>query len=100
MDITITKGFSQKTCGTCGVVFFIPDELENECLQNGKSWTCPNGHTRVYKESEAKKYQRLYEAEKTEKERVQQYRKNAIEIITDLEKKVEKLETKNKKVKK
>jgi hypothetical protein len=96
MDVTIRKGFTEKTCGACGVVFFIPDELESECFHNGKSWTCPNGHSRVYKESEAAKFKRLYEAEKTEKERVQQYRRNGIELITELEKKIERLTKKKK----
>jgi hypothetical protein len=72
MEIAITKGFTQKTCGTCGVVFFVPDELEREYRQQGQVWHCPNGHTRSYTESEADKYKRLYE-------QAEQYRKNAVD---------------------
>jgi hypothetical protein len=94
MDVTITKGFTQKTCGTCGVVFFIPDELENEAHKTRQAWYCPNGHCRSYTESDADKYKRLYEAEKSEKEKVNEYRKNAMHVIEDMEKKIEKLQTK------
>jgi hypothetical protein len=97
MDVTIRKGFTEKTCGNCGVIFFIPDELENECFHNGKSWTCPNGHTRVYKESESAKYQRLYEAEKQARQREASVGANAIESARRLREQVEKLQTKKKK---
>lgn len=68
MNIELTKGFTQKTCGSCGVIFFVPDELEKEFLKTGQSWHCPNGHIRSYTESEADKYKRLYE--QTEKYRI------------------------------
>jgi len=97
MDVTIKQGFTQKTCGNCGVIFFIPDELESECFNNGKSWTCPNGHTRVYKESEAAKYKRLYEAEQRARQREAEVAANAIESGRKLREQVEKLQTKNKK---
>lgn len=31
--------------------------------RNGGSWYCPNGHPRVYRESDAAKFQRLYNEE-------------------------------------
>lgn len=98
MDISLTQGFTKKVCGSCGVIFFISEELEKECLATGQAWTCPNGHRRSYVESEAAKYKRLYEAEKAEKARAKQYHINAITVIQDLEKKVEKLQAKKKKV--
>jgi hypothetical protein len=72
MNLEITKGFTQKTCGTCGVIFFVPDELEREYRQQGQSWHCPNGHVRSYTESEADKYTRLYG-------QAEQCRKNAVD---------------------
>lgn len=71
MKINIEKDYAQKTCGTCGVTFFIPAELENEFLKTGQAWACPNGHRRAYAESEADKYKRLYEQS-------EQYRQNAV----------------------
>lgn len=42
-------------CGACGVTHLMPEELRRECEKKGprKSWRCPNGHERVYQESEA-----------------------------------------------
>ena len=100
MNVTITKGFTQKTCGNCGIVFFVPDEFEKECLETGQTWKCPNGHSRVYSESQADKYKRLYEIEKADKEKIDQYRRNALDVIEDMGKKIEKLQAKSAKNKK
>ena len=100
MDVTITKGFTQKTCGTCGVLFFIPDELENEAHKTGQQWCCPNGHSRSYTESDADKYKRLYEAEKAEKEKQREYKMNAVASANRLQAQLEKCLTKKKPKKK
>lgn len=62
-------GYTQlvvKTCGTCGVVFAIPDALEDECRQNhNRSWYCPNGHDRHYiGKTEAEKLRESLERER------------------------------------
>jgi cytochrome c553 len=85
MQIEITKGFTQKTCGTCGVIHFIPDELEQEAKSTGQTWYCPNGHGRSYKESEADKYKRLYE-------QTERYRLNAVQENKHLKNDVESLD--------
>jgi hypothetical protein len=39
-------------CGECGVAFYIPEVLKQECKRiKGKSWYCPNGHPRIFGES-------------------------------------------------
>jgi hypothetical protein len=36
-------------CGSCGVLFAMPEDLRDECSRHkGKSWYCPNGHSRIY----------------------------------------------------
>ncbi len=99
MNINLVKGFTQKTCGSCGVIFFIPDELEKECQETGQSWHCPNGHSRVYKESQASKYKRLYEEECIRKQNAHNARQEAERIADELKTKLEAM-NKAKKVKK
>ena len=36
----------QLECGTCGVVFAIPQEMYNTARRSGGWWHCPNGHCR------------------------------------------------------
>jgi len=71
MNVTLTNGFTQKTCKGCGVIFFIPDELEKKFKESGGYWYCPNGHQYGYAEPDAVKYKRLYEDS-------ERYRQNAI----------------------
>lgn len=98
MDISLTQGFTKKVCGSCGVTFFVSEELEKEYLATGQAWTCPNGHRRSYVESDASKYKRLYEAEKATAERLRIMVVNRDNHVSGLMKKVEKLQAKNKKV--
>src|SRR3990167_6033705 len=51
-------------CGECGVLFWVSQEYHRERKENGLSWHCPNGHERVYGESDAKRLKReLQEAQ-------------------------------------
>jgi hypothetical protein len=54
------------TCGNCGVEFAIPENMRAEKELSGGHWYCPNGHQRVYTETEAARYKRLYEKEQRE----------------------------------
>ncbi len=42
-----------KRCGECGVSFALPRQLNEENKKTGADWYCPNGHCRVYRETEA-----------------------------------------------
>lgn len=42
-----------KTCGKCGIRFAIPQYFDQENFENKRGWHCPNGHSRVYRETEA-----------------------------------------------
>lgn len=60
MTITYTaqETFITLTCGKCGIVFGLPKNFDDNNRQNGGNWYCPNGHSRVYKESDVKKLER------------------------------------------
>lgn len=45
-------------CGKCGIEFHVPDFFQEERKKTGKGWYCPNGHSRVYRESDADKFRR------------------------------------------
>jgi len=51
-------------CGACGITFAVPESWRAEKKRTGDMWFCPNGHCRVYSESDAEKYHRLLEQEK------------------------------------
>jgi phage terminase Nu1 subunit (DNA packaging protein) len=55
-----------KTCGQCGVVFALPRTLDDANFKAGstKTWYCPNGHGRVYRESKADKLERELQQER------------------------------------
>lgn len=48
------------SCGECGVDFSMPTALFQECKKLGgsKSWYCPNGHSRCFRESDIDKMRR------------------------------------------
>ena len=50
---------TEMECGKCGVTFAMPETLRAECQEVGHTWYCPNGHPRVYRESDADRYKRL-----------------------------------------
>lgn len=45
-------------CGECGIEFTVPEHFYAERYKTGKGWCCPNGHNRVFKESEVDKMRR------------------------------------------
>jgi hypothetical protein len=45
------------TCGCCGILHAIPQEIEQESRRNGRSWYCPNGHYIGYSDTEVKRLQ-------------------------------------------
>jgi hypothetical protein len=97
MDVILTLKFVYKTCGTCGIIFYVPQVFEDECLETGKDWYCPNGHSRVYTEPASVKYKRLYEQTLKEKEKEREYRINSNKALEETQKQLEECQTKGKK---
>lgn len=56
-------------CGKCGISFHVPEIWRSEKQRNGDGWYCPNGHSRVYKESDAEKNARLLKEEQERHQR-------------------------------
>jgi chromosome segregation ATPase len=52
-------------CGECGIEFDVPDHFYRERKETGGDWYCPNGHIRVFRESDVEKLRR-------ERDRLQQ----------------------------
>lgn len=39
-------------CGTCGIPFAAPDYFWEQRQRDGKTWYCPNGHQRMFTETD------------------------------------------------
>lgn len=48
----------QMECGECGILFCVPDGWHRERKERGTGWTCPNGHGRVYRETDVQRLKR------------------------------------------
>ncbi len=51
-------------CGECGISFAVPERWRQEREDTGKGWYCPNGHSRVYRESTVQKLEKQVERER------------------------------------
>ena len=45
-------------CGACGIRFLVPQSFDNNKREHGLGWHCPNGHSRIYRESDSEKMRR------------------------------------------
>lgn len=67
-------GMSRMHCGECGIEFAVPDHFYTDRKNSGKGWHCPNGHSRVFRESDADKLRRERDQLKQQMARVEQER--------------------------
>ena len=70
--------FTLMCCGDCGIEFQVPDHFYNERYKTGKGWSCPNGHNRAFKESEADKLRRERDRLKQDAARLEDERREAV----------------------
>jgi len=62
--------FTFEECITCGCPFFMPTTLRNRCKEDSAhSFHCPNGHSMVFRKSEADKVREELEQVKIENQR-------------------------------
>lgn len=49
------RPFARIICGECGIEHYVPKAFDDnqQALGSKGGWHCPNGHSRVYRESEA-----------------------------------------------
>lgn len=50
---TFTTTLNAHDCPTCGVVYGLTTEFQDRKRDSGESWRCPNGHSVVYRKSNA-----------------------------------------------
>lgn len=50
--------FRAMCCGECGISFHVPETFISERQQKGGSWYCPNGHSRIFRETDVQKLER------------------------------------------
>ena len=62
--LQVTVEMTDMDCGECGIQFSVPETWRAEKKRNGGVWFCPNGHSRIYAESDAQKYKKSLAAEK------------------------------------
>lgn len=53
--LPVSVAMSDMECGECGIVFAVPEVWRAEKQRTGMGWFCPNGHSRVYRESDVDK---------------------------------------------
>jgi hypothetical protein len=60
-DLTIT--FTTLTCGhaECGITFAVPTPFFNKLRETGRSFYCPNGHCRLYTDTDIDRLKRELE---------------------------------------
>lgn len=60
--------FSTHSCGECGVAFALTQAFEDARRRDGKNFYCPNGHSRVYRETELDRVKKTLERERQMRE--------------------------------
>lgn len=51
-EITADVDMIVLACGECGAIFAVPKKVDLRRREDGKTWHCPNGHARHYRDSE------------------------------------------------
>lgn len=70
---TLTLDFALMSCGECGVVFKFPEGLRRELEVTKRTWYCPNGHQRVYRESTEDRLRKQLAAKEAELDRTRAF---------------------------
>lgn len=68
----MTFTMNRLCCGECGIEFDVPNNFYKERKNTGKGWYCPNGHSRVFRESDADKFRRERDIAKQQLARAEQ----------------------------
>ena len=56
MSVTTTSTtMAPEECFKCHVLFLVPQAFQQDCVDLGRSFWCPNGHQQVYAETETTK---------------------------------------------
>lgn len=59
VQLTEPTTFEREDCPSCGVIHFVPQDLQMRAKRDGRSFYCPNGHSASYGENDLAKAQKL-----------------------------------------
>lgn len=86
--------FTEVKCCQCGLMYFVPESVEEAWRKSGNGFWCPNGHSLTFGDSENKKLKRELDASKQREETIRRQRDDAqrlkdaaLAANTDLERK-------------
>lgn len=79
-------------CGECGITFTVPAIFQKERRETGKTWFCPNGHSRVYRESDVDALKKKLEQKERDLEFERQRATSNFEARQKAEKRLRKIE--------
>lgn len=54
MGFSVVTTYNVIDCSACGVLFAVPDDVDKELVDSGRTFYCPNGHAQHYTNSTAK----------------------------------------------
>jgi len=60
-EYTISLGMCTIRCANCGIMFGVPREYDDARRRDGRGFMCPNEHSNVYRETEAKRIKKQLE---------------------------------------
>lgn len=90
--LTNIRNFKAHICGECGIEYWVPERWDDDKRQRGESFWCPNGHCRVYRETEATKLRRELEAKQREVDWHRQLREKAEKDRRKVERKLSRVQ--------
>jgi len=62
--LPVTVQMTEMACGECGIQFTVPEDWRAEKQRTGNGWYCPNGHSRVYRESDEERMRKALAEER------------------------------------
>lgn len=75
--LNLDLNFEREECYTCGVVFWMPSQFQENRRKDKKNFFCPSGHHQAYIESEADRLRKELEKQKKRTEWAEEQAKNA-----------------------
>jgi hypothetical protein len=67
LQITEPAVFEREDCCSCGVIFFVPADMQQRAKRDGRPFYCPNGHGQSYSQTEVVRLRKELEAEQRRK---------------------------------
>lgn len=62
--IQVSINLESHTCGECGIPYAAPDYFWREKRRDGSGFHCPNGHLRIFTETDVTRLQKQLDSEK------------------------------------